>query len=68
MATVRTIQVSDYFSDFQLKLASKCENVTEICEKVVKPHLAEINRINGQENDPKYWAYALQYVLSQVKH
>lgn len=35
-----------------------------ILAEVVRPAMPYINKATGMENDPKYWAYALQYVLS----
>jgi len=61
---IKKIQLSYLFSDAQLLAASKCKNVQEICDQVVVPHISEINRITDLENDPKYWAYAIQYAIS----
>jgi hypothetical protein len=36
-----------------------------LCDEVVRPALVEINRKTGQENDPMYLAYMLEYVFEQ---
>lgn len=41
--------------------------VAEICARVIEPNLAAINAKLGQENDPRYLAYAVVHVLSQVQ-
>jgi hypothetical protein len=38
-----------------------------ICDEVIAPNLAEINRKLGQENNAMYLAYAVEYVLTQIK-
>lgn len=35
----------------------------ELVEQVIRPNMVEINRKLGQENDPDYLAYALEYGL-----
>jgi hypothetical protein len=34
-------------------------------DEIIKPALARINRVTGQENDPSYLAYAVEYALIQ---
>lgn len=41
--------------------------VKQIQTAVIEPNMAAINAKLGQENDPAYLAYAVVYVLSQVK-
>lgn len=36
-----------------------------VCEQVTRPALAQINKATGQDNDPMYWAYALQYIFNR---
>jgi hypothetical protein len=38
----------------------------QILERVIEPNMAAINEKLGQENDPRYLAYAVVYVLSQA--
>lgn len=37
-----------------------------ICEEVIKPSIARINRTLGQENDPMYLAYAVEYAIQTM--
>ncbi len=55
----KIVKLGDVFSDKQLKLAKDLNEVNAICEQITEPHLAEINRITGQQNHAKWWAYAL---------
>lgn len=42
--------------------------VGAICKRVIEPNMVEINRRLGQENDPMYLAYAVEYVLTRTGH
>lgn len=37
-----------------------------LVEQVIRPHMDEINRKLGQENDEDYLAYAVEYALTQA--
>jgi hypothetical protein len=69
---MKTIQIKDFLSTVQQRRAvaiykSKPPNLhRELLEKVIVPNMAEINRKLGQENDPSYLAYAVEYALSQA--
>jgi hypothetical protein len=39
----------------------------QICEQVIEPNLERINKSLGQDNDPKYLAYACEYVMVQTR-
>lgn len=41
--------------------------VAEIQAKVIEPNMKAINAKLGQENDPRYLAYAVVHVLSQAE-
>lgn len=32
-------------------------------EEIVRPAMHRINQVTNQENDPCYWAYALEYAI-----
>ena len=34
-----------------------------VCDKLIRPNIARINAALGQENDPKYLAYAVEYAI-----
>ena len=69
--TTKTITLDDFLSPKQIKEARKIyytqsTPAKEICEKVIKPNILEINRKLGQENDPMYLAYVCEFVFSKV--
>lgn len=54
-----------------LMLYVKCESAIafhKLCtEQIIRPALARINRITGQENDANYWAYVMEYAIRQMQ-
>ena len=38
----------------------------ECCDKIIKPNIERINKKIGQECDPKFLAYAVEYALLQA--
>lgn len=70
----RQVSLSDFLTEKQIDHCIRLYNAdTQGCvyaieDKVIKPNIETINRKLGQENDSRYLAYAVQYVLglSQV--
>lgn len=63
---MKTISIGDFLTDNQIKEAEKLGRAKDICEKITKPNIKEINDKIGQENDPMYLAYAIEYALTQL--
>jgi len=38
-----------------------------VCDEVIAPNIEQINLKLGQENDPKFLAYAVEYVCMQAE-
>ena len=38
-----------------------------LLHEVIKPNMAEINRKLGQENNPEYFAYLVEYLISNAE-
>jgi hypothetical protein len=78
MSTERkTIQLVDVFSYSEVNLAAKIiaehgrahsperKTVAEkIEEQVTRPALDRINKVTGQQNNARYWAYALEHAIT----
>ena len=47
---------------YQAKVPSYAQAV---CARIIRPNIDRINKALGQENDPMYLAYAVEYVMSQ---
>ena len=63
----KEISLGEVFTEKMVEEASKCKDVTEIQKRVIEPNMARINRVTGQENDPRYWAYAMQFALNELR-
>ena len=37
-----------------------------ICDEIIRPNIERIKRALGQENDPMYLAYAVEFVMMQA--
>ena len=62
----KTITIGELFTEHELKRAMARKNDHKFLkEEIVEPVIARINRVTGQDNDPTYWAYALEYALNQ---
>lgn len=55
--------LKDFLTDSEIRRAMELKQARAICEEIIKPALARINRALGQENDPIYIAYAVEYAL-----
>jgi hypothetical protein len=63
----RTVALGDFLTEGQIKAAVKIrDDVARIEAEIIVPNMAEINRRLGQENHPRYLAYAVQAVLQAV--
>lgn len=63
----KQVSIGEFLTDAQIKRASELKVAKEICEEIIRPNLACINAKLGQENDPMYLSYMVEYVLSLVK-
>jgi hypothetical protein len=55
--------LKDFLTEREIRHAMQLKNARDICEQIIKPAIARINRSLGQENDPMYIAYAVEYAL-----
>ena len=71
---MKTCTITDILTEEEIVQARKLYRqlkdtgrfATEVCKTLIEPNMARINHRTGQENDPKYLAYAVEYVLSQA--
>lgn len=71
---MKTVAISNFLTSKEIKEARKLYAKTEThsfakeCEeKIIKPNITEINKKLGQENHPKYLAYAVEYFFMKEK-
>lgn len=72
--TDRQISLADLFTEAEIEAASelydRCSPGTfnkAVVEQIVTPALPRINQVTGQENDARYWGYALEHAISSLK-
>lgn len=58
--------LKDFLTDREIRRAIELRNARAICEEIIKPSIARINRALGQENDPMYLAYAVEYAIQTM--
>lgn len=71
---MKTVTFADVFTEAELKRAVKIANacderhaLQEIVDQIIAPNIERINAKLGQENDPKYLAYAFIYALNEYR-
>ena len=70
---VKTMTLPDFLTEVQIADAIRLYEahgmgaVGTIQSQVIEPNMAAINAKLGQENDARYLAYAVVYVLMQVQ-
>jgi len=72
---VKTMTLPQFLTEAQIAEAVRLfeaqaegiDAVEQILERVIEPNMAAINAKLGQQNDPRYLAYAVVYVLNQVR-
>ena len=62
---MRRATLSDFLTDKQIAEAAKLKTARHICDQIIQPNIEKINRKLGQECDPMYLSYAVEYALSQ---
>ena len=57
----------EVFTPEMIANAKKCNNAEEIRKFIIEPNMDYINRMTGQINDPRYWAYAMEFTLKEME-
>ena len=60
------IKISDFLNSRQIRLAQKLKHADLIYEQITLPNIKSINQKLGQENDPRYLAYAIEYAVNMT--
>lgn len=64
---MQTVKITDILTDEQIHRAVELGRAQEICSEIIKPNIEEINLKIGQQNDPMYLAYMVEYALVSIK-
>jgi hypothetical protein len=67
----KMVAVTDFLTRAQIAKARKIiahnnPPHAELLKQIVLPNMAQIDRKLGQENDPDYIAYAIEYAVSAI--
>jgi hypothetical protein len=65
--TTRTMKLGELFTEEELARARQFLRKgrrSELESDIVKPIMARINAVTGQENDSRYMAYVLEYAIN----
>ncbi len=57
-------QIQECLALYEAHDHAKGSFASVVCERVIEPNMAAINAKLGQENNPKYLAYAVEYLLT----
>lgn len=63
---MKEVNAAEIFTPRMIQDARKCANAIQIADKVIKPNIAWINKVTGQENNELYMAYMLQHVIIEL--
>lgn len=66
MEQQRTMVLTDFLTSAEIKRAMKLKRAQDINAEIITPNIERINKAIGQENEPMYLAYAVEYVVSKI--
>jgi len=61
---MKTMTLKQFLTATEIKKAIKLKHAKEICKQITQPNIERINESLGQENDPMYLAFAVEYALT----
>lgn len=64
---MKKASIKDFLTDREIRRAIELQQARSICEEIIKPNIARINKDLGQENDSMYLAYAVEYAVTQFR-
>ena len=70
---MKSIVITDFLTAEEIEQAIKLWNdpyrptpyAKAVCEQIIRPNMERINKALGQENEPMYLAYAVEYVIGE---
>jgi hypothetical protein len=70
---MKTANITDFLTPAEIDQAIAIYRTAQpgtfnrlLTEQIIAPNMERINKALGQENDPRYLAYAVEFVLSKV--
>jgi hypothetical protein len=78
MGEHKQVRLGDFLTDEEIALAMQMwrggwladgkSYAQRVADKIIKPNMERINKALGQENDPIYLAYMVEYALGAALH
>lgn len=65
---MRSITLFDFLSEKEIQEAVKLQNRISVRDQIISPNMERINKALGQENDPDYLSYMVEYVMRATGH
>ena len=67
----KTVSLSDFLTEAEIRKAVRLYRQhgpsgalnKVLTEEIISPNITRINKALGQENDPRYLAYAIEYAI-----
>jgi hypothetical protein len=70
---MKTVTITDFLNEAEINACLKLWNEhrpdfhRRVVAEIITPNMARINADLGQENDPNFLAYAVEYVLTHLQ-
>ena len=65
---MKSITLADFLTDAELALAAGLGDRKAVRDQIIIPNMSRINTALGQENDPNYLSYAVEYIMRETHH
>jgi hypothetical protein len=65
---MKTITLTDFLTEKQIRRAIELKDRKKVRDELIIPNMTRINEKLGQENDPDYLSFAIEYVLTRTGH
>jgi hypothetical protein len=62
----RQVRLQDFLTPDEIRRAREVQTAKRICDEIIKPQMHRINEALGQDNDPLYLAYSVEYVIGRA--
>jgi len=64
---MKKVTINQFLNKEQIEKAKNLKKAKDICAEIIEPNISDINAALGQENDPMYLAYMVEYAISLIK-
>lgn len=63
----KTMTLQDFLTHAEIDKAVRLGDRVKVRDQIIAPNMARINAQLGQENDPDYLAFAVEYIMKKAK-